>query len=89
MIGLVNAFAMDEMAGSNNVVITHELLHTLGATDKYDLATNMPRFPDGYAEPQRNPRLPQEVAEIMAGRIPKSATQADIPESLDAKLGIQ
>jgi hypothetical protein len=83
MIGLVNAFAMDEMAGSNNVVITHELLHTLGATDKYDLATNMPSFPDGYAEPQRNPRLPQEVAEIMAGRIPKSATQADIPESLD------
>lgn len=83
MIGLVNAFATNDMAGSNNVVVTHELLHTLGATDKYDLATNLPSFPHGYAEPERNPRHPQEFAEIMAGRIPKSATQADIPESLD------
>ena len=86
MIGLVNAFATNAMAGSNNVVITHELLHTLGATDKYDLATNLPSFPDGYAEPQRNPRLPQEYAEIMAGRIPKSATQAEIPESLESTV---
>lgn len=86
MIGLVNAFATPLMAGSNNVVITHELLHTLGATDKYDLATNQPIYPDGYAEPQRKPTLPQEYAEIMAGRIPLSARQAEIPESLDATL---
>lgn len=86
MIGLVNAFATGAMSGSNNVVITHELLHTLGATDKYDLSTNQPLYPDGYAEPQREPRLPQESAEIMAGRIPKSAGQADIPESLDATV---
>lgn len=84
MIGVVNAFATPAMAGSNNVVITHELLHTLGATDKYDPATNQPRYPDGYAEPQRG--LPQEFAEIMAGRIPRSATQADIPESLEQTL---
>jgi hypothetical protein len=35
-IGVVNAFATEKMAGSNNVVIAHELLHTMGATDKYD-----------------------------------------------------
>lgn len=86
MIGLINAFATPAMAGSNNVVIAHELLHTLGATDKYDPATNQPDFPDGYAEPERSPRLPQEYAEIMAGRIPKSAHQADIPESLDSTV---
>lgn len=86
MIGIVNAFATPVMAGSNNVVIAHELLHTLGATDKYDLATNQPSYPDGYADPQRTPRLPQEHAEIMAGRIPKSATQADIPDDLDATV---
>lgn len=86
MIGLIHAFATPTMAGSNNVVITHELLHTLGATDKYDLATNQPNYPDGYAEPGRSPRLPQEFAEIMAGRIPIDARRADIPEDLGDTL---
>ncbi len=82
LIGLVNVFASDEMAGTNNVVIAHEMLHTLGATDKYDLATNQPLFPDGYAEPQRMPQLPQQFAEIMGGRIPISALRADQPAGL-------
>lgn len=58
------------------------LLHTLGATDKYDPATNLPRFPEGYAEPEREPRHPQEFAEIMGGRIPLAPTRAEIPRSL-------
>ena len=82
LIGLVNVFASDEMAGTNNVVIVHEMLHTLGATDKYDLATNQPLFPDGYAEPERMPRVPQQFAEIMGGRIPISALRADQPAGL-------
>lgn len=86
MIGLVNAFATRAMAGSNAVIISHELLHTLGATDKYDGADNRPRFPDGYAEPDRSPRYPQQFAEIMAGRIPVSESRADIPQSLDETL---
>jgi hypothetical protein len=83
MIGVVNAFATRNMGGSNNVVVSHELLHTLGATDKYDLGNNQPLYPDGYAEPERAPRLPQELAEIMAGRIPVTEDQAEIPISLD------
>lgn len=86
MLGLINAFGTRAMAGSNAVIITHELLHTLGATDKYDPGGNMPRFPDGYAEPERSPRYPQQFAEIMGGRIPVSETQAEIPESLDSTL---
>jgi hypothetical protein len=82
MIGLVNAFAMDEMAGSNNVVILHELMHTLGATDKYDFAGNRPRYPDGYADPGQQPRYPQSRAEIMGGRIPVSETRSEIPETV-------
>ena len=35
MIGVVNALASESMAGWNNVVVAHELLHTVGATDKY------------------------------------------------------
>lgn len=86
MIGLVNAFATNAMAGSNQVVLAHELLHTLGATDKYDPASNLPLFPQGYADPERSPRHPQQFAEIMAGRIPLSDSHADTPESLDRAL---
>lgn len=83
LLGVVNAFATADMDGSNNVVITHELLHTLGAADKYDLVTNQPLFPDGYADPRAEPLFPQTYAEIMAGRIPLSDTRAEIPAGMD------
>ena len=37
LLGIAHLFAAAHMAGSNQVVIAHELLHTLGATDKYEL----------------------------------------------------
>ena len=82
LLGVVHAFANRRQDGGNNMVIAHELLHTLGATDKYDLQTNQPIFPIGFAEPEKNPVLPQEYAEIMAGRIPISEDQAEQPASL-------
>lgn len=88
LIGRVNVFASRDMASQNNVVIAHEFLHTLGATDKYDLATNQPIFPDGYAIPEQQPLLPQRFAEIMAGRTPLSENKAAIPEGLhEAVIG--
>lgn len=86
LIGLANVFASRLEHGSNLVVIAHEMLHTLGATDKYDPASLQPQYPDGYAEPQRMPRYPQRRAEIMGGRIPRSAQQADIPSHLNATV---
>lgn len=86
LIGRVNVFAAHNMAKQNNVVIAHEFLHTLGATDKYDPATNQPLFPDGYANPELDPLLPQRFAEIMAGRTPLSKTEAETPTSLDEAL---
>ncbi|MBU1777374.1 MAG: hypothetical protein KJ899_12150, partial [Gammaproteobacteria bacterium] len=83
LIGRVNLFASRDMARQNNVVITHEFLHTLGATYKYDPATNQPLYPDGYAVPDQQPLVPQRYAEIMAGRTPVSQTEATIPESLN------
>jgi hypothetical protein len=69
-------------------VISHELLHTLGATDKYDLINNQPLYPQGYAEPDKEPRYPQELAELMAGRTPLSPSHAEQPESLhDVVIG--
>ncbi len=84
LLGVVHAFALRPMAGSNNIVIAHELLHTLGATDKYDPRSGLPLFPTGFADPQRTPLYPQERAEIMAGRRPLSAQDAQIPASLGA-----
>lgn len=82
MVGVVNAFAARRQVGTNNVIIAHEFLHTLGATDKYDPADGMPMFPIGFAEPDRKPRFPQRFAEIMGGRIARSADDAVIPQSL-------
>ena len=82
MIGIVNAYAGRRQAGFNNVIISHEFLHTLGATDKYDPANGLPEFPLGFAEPKRIPLFPQRFAEIMGGRIPMSDTTAMIPDNL-------
>lgn len=88
LIGRVNLFASRDMANQNNVVIAHEFLHTLGASDKYDLSTNQPIFPDGYAIPDQFPLLPQRFAEIMAGRTPISESMAETPNGLnDAVIG--
>lgn len=82
MFGIVNAFADRSYTGRNNVVMAHEFMHTLGATDKYDPATNQPLAPIGLAEPDRRPLFPQRFAEIMGGRIARSPTDADMPKSL-------
>ena len=83
MVGIVNAYASRRHAGANNVIIAHEFLHTLGATDKYNPADGLPRFPDGYAEPERKPLYPQRFAEIMGGRIALAKDDAMIPKSLN------
>jgi hypothetical protein len=82
LIGVVHAFATRSMAGMNNIVIAHELLHTLGATDKYDLGTGAPIYPSGFADPDREPRYPQPQAEIMAGRRALSTSNSEMPSSL-------
>lgn len=82
LIGVVNAFAGRRQEARNNVVIAHEFLHTVGASDKYDPASNQPAYPHGYAEPQRQPLHPQRYAEIMGGRIPLSAQSAVMPNSV-------
>lgn len=83
LFGIVHVFARAEQERQNNLVITHELLHALGATDKYD-KNLMPIYPEGFGDPGEGPRYPQHLAEIMAGRIARSPTRAIIPESLDA-----
>jgi hypothetical protein len=83
LFAIVHAFASHAQAGGNDTVIAHELLHTLGATDKYRAGDNQPLHPSGFAEPERAPLYPQDFAELMGGRIPLSPTTAEVPESLD------
>jgi len=83
LIGVVYVFADPQMEGENDVVIAHEMLHTLGATDKYRAADDAPRFPDGYGDPHQVPLYPQRAAEIMAGRRMLSAHRWQQAESLD------
>lgn len=84
LVGVVHAFAAREMTGSNDIVIAHELLHTLGATDKYDLQSDQPLYPVGYAAPNQDPLYPQLQAEIMAGRRPLDPREAEMPPNLGA-----
>lgn len=62
-------------------VAAHELLHTLGASDKYD-ASGEALFPQGFAQPQRSPLWPQPGAEIMARNVPIAPGRERPPETL-------
>jgi hypothetical protein len=62
-------------------VSAHELFHTLGASDKYD-ASGRSVVPDGLAEPERVPLLPQRYAELMSRNRPVAPGQERRPESL-------
>jgi len=88
--GIVKAYARDSMNSENRIVLTHEMLHVLGASDKYVLSTGEPIFPNGYAEPDAKPLFPQKSAEIMGGRIPINSFTSVMPESLDeCRIGRQ
>lgn len=85
-IGRVNLYGARAYAEQNLVILAHELLHTLNATDKYDLSSNLPIYPQGFAEADKTPLFPQDLAELMAGRIPVNARTARIPPSLEQTL---
>ncbi len=82
LIGIVNAFASKKMKKENHVIIAHELLHTVGAIDKYNPKNNQPLYPIGYANTEQQPLHPQKKAEIMAGRIAIAEDEAKQPKKL-------
>lgn len=82
-VAVAHVHAARDMQRANAVVIAHEILHTMGASDKYDPATLQPIYPVGYAEPARQPRWPQRRCELMAGRIPLEPASAAQPATLD------
>jgi hypothetical protein len=81
-VGTVAVELDASMADLTLIVVTHELMHTLGASDKYD-ANGRTLVPDGLAEPDRSPLDPQRYAEVMARNRPLSPTSEAIPKSID------
>ena len=82
LLGVVHVYASDLQRAQNNFVMAHELLHTLGATDKYD-ASAQPLYPTGVADPNAQPPYPQYKAEIMGGRIALAPNRAEMPKGLE------
>jgi len=82
LIGIIHAYATPQQNQQNAVIMAHEILHTVGAIDKYSYQDNQPIYPQGYAQPNKGTLYPQKYAEIMAGRIPLSPTKSTMANSL-------
>ncbi len=85
-IGRVNLFGKAAYEKKNMVITAHELLHTLTASDKYDLATGSPIYPDGFADLDKRPLYPQDFAALMGAYLPISETKHETPHSLSQTL---
>jgi hypothetical protein len=83
LVAVAHLFCGNDAVAGNSMVVTHELLHTLGATDKYDRRSGQPLDPQGLGDPEQSPLYPQASGEIMAGRIATSPSLAVIPASLE------
>ena len=80
-VGIVQVELNEEMVDLVLSVTAHELLHTLGAEDKYD-ALGHTLIPEGLAEPDKSPRFPQRYVEVMARNRPFSDTEELILDDL-------
>jgi len=85
-VGLVRTGVGGGDASLALAAIPHELLHCLGASDKYDPAGHALE-PQGLVEPGRTPPYPQRLAEWMVGEVPLGPGRGRLPESL-AELAV-
>jgi hypothetical protein len=77
-VGIVRVDLDEKMIGTAWSAVLHELLHAVGAQDKYD-ERGRAIVPVGLAEPDRTPRYPQRRAEVMAGDIPLGDGRSRLP----------
>jgi hypothetical protein len=87
-IGLVHAVLEDDDLTLALTATAHELLHCLGASDKYDADGHA--LPDGLVEPSLAPPFPQRFADPMVGELPLGPHRGRLPRSLDElRMGAQ
>jgi len=67
--------------------LTHEILHLLGAKDLYN-NKGLPKYPEGYVDPFKDPLHPQVFGEIMSRTIPQNPSEYIPLSSLEeARIG--
>jgi hypothetical protein len=81
-VGVVSVELDASMADLALFVATHELFHTLGATERYAPDGSV-LIPDGLGDPRLEPLYPQRRAEVMARHRALSPTQSKPPTRLD------
>ena len=64
LIGIVHAYAKPKQTRQNAIIMAHEILHTVGASDKYSYQDNQPLYPNGYAQPGRNHYIPSDMLKL-------------------------
>jgi hypothetical protein len=68
-------------------VITHELLHLLGASDRY-APDGTALLPEGLGDPEREPLYPQDSAEVMArGRVLEPGREVPPSDLAELRVG--
>jgi hypothetical protein len=85
-VGVARVELERSSVGLGLFVVTHELFHTLGATDKYD-EQGRALIPAGLVEPDRVPLYPQRFAEVMTRNVVLAPGNERAPESL-GELGV-
>lgn len=65
------------------VTVAHELAHVLGAEDAFQEGNYLARWPEGFVEPDREPRFPQRYAEVMAVDVPLGPALEEEVRSID------
>lgn len=82
IVGVVGGVLDTEDLALELTALGHELLHCLGATDKYDPQGHAV-LPQGLAEPDLSPVFPQHAAEVMVGEIPTGPASGKPLKRLD------
>jgi hypothetical protein len=81
-VGIVQVELDEAIVDMALAVAVHELMHTLGASDKYDERGDV-LVPFGLAEPSREPLFPQQYVEVMARNRPLNPSSFVNLDSLD------
>lgn len=81
-VGTIEVELDDTMVDHALFVAVHELMHTLGALDKYD-ETGRVLVPRGLAEPDAVPQVPQAFVEVMARTRPAEGGVEKAPERIE------
>ena len=85
--GVVQANVAEVELGLELVAMLHEVLHCVGARDKYD-AEGRAVVPDGLVEPDASPLYPQQFGEVMVGEVPLTESSGRPISALDeARVG--